>query len=595
MFQQILNLQQQTCQFALDELWDCAEILGSFLLNLSSKADEAGDLQAVIGPGSHLESLAIYADALKGKGELRRAIDYYKKALHHTKSFRERASGGSRMIGVYEDSAEGAPGAKVNPAIDEASPTAISVIACATALRSSSQEIGRVEALISFQIAKCHIGLKDTHSALKALEAIPHRHKTPSMLVLIGKLYSRSSKERGTVNNYREALRQNSYALPAALGLLKHHSAASDVAMLCSRAPISSPDDLPWIEKLIEAHGHYSTNHYKQAIDSFTELERKFPNHVHILTTMATIHLQLNDKTASMVYFHKARAADWKSLEGMDIYASLIRAQRDLPRLNSLTKELLDINDKCAEAWIAVALFCDLKNDTINAIQFVEKALELDPNHLTGYIFRGMLQLRVGQIDASINDYLKAYSIRRDYNAYKGLVTAYLKKPKVSEALRKAKEALSLMPKDARAVVLVGKVLEHTGADGPKKAMKAYVKALKLDPLSHEAAIAYADLHLTLHHTNKQLSLQPAINVITKCLEHNNKDFIQAKLGELHTRAQNYSLALTHFQFALSMNPDLESAKHGMDKLEKLMRGIDPDMDEEHDEDADASYIDQDV
>jgi predicted TPR repeat methyltransferase len=74
-------------------------------------------------------------------------------------------------------------------------------------------------------------------------------------------------------------------------------------------------------------------------------------------------------------------------------------------------------------------------------------------------------------------------------------VNSFLALSKVGEALRVAKEALQLMPKDARAVLMVGNVLSMS-KDGAPKAIKAYSKVLKLNPQSHDAAIAMADLYL---------------------------------------------------------------------------------------------------
>ena len=89
--------------------------------------------------------------------------------------------------------------------------------------------------------------------------------------------------------------------------------------------------------------------------------------------------------------------------------------------------------------------------------------------------------------------------MRRDFNAYKGLVSAFLHVPgRLDEALRFAKEALERMRKDARALLLVGRVLAET-AGGDDKALRAFVHALRVDPLNAEAPVLVADLVLTRH------------------------------------------------------------------------------------------------
>ena len=58
---------------------------------------------------------------------------------------------------------------------------------------------------------------------------------------------------------------------------------------------------------------------------------------------------------------------------------------------------------------------------------------------------------------------------------------------------------------------------------------------------------------------------------------HSNADTLDARLGEVHTLNENYTDAMLCFQIALSVNPDNQEAQRGMDRLEKVMRGIDPD------------------
>jgi tetratricopeptide (TPR) repeat protein len=109
----------------------------------------------------------------------------------------------------------------------------------------------------------------------------------------------------------------------------------------------------------------------------------------------------------------------------------------------------------------------------------------------------------------------QAYSLCKDLYTYRGLVNSFLALSKVGEALRVAKEALQLMPKDPRAVLMVGNVLSMS-KDGAPKAIKAYAKVLKLNPQSHDAAIAMADIYLThsRHDPNSDLS----VSILGTCI-----------------------------------------------------------------------------
>jgi tetratricopeptide (TPR) repeat protein len=54
------------------------------------------------------------------------------------------------------------------------------------------------------------------------------------------------------------------------------------------------------------------------------------------------------------------------------------------------------------------------------------------------------------------------------------------------------------------------------------------------------------------------------------------QDHILCKLGEIYTHQENYKEAIGAFHRALGLNPSLASAQRSMDRVEKLMRGLDP-------------------
>lgn len=561
----------------------------------------------------HIESLVIFADALKAKGELRRAIDYYKQGLVQHKNIKMTlglgSSSGPSGSGTSSSGSGNASGNKRSAASRSfnsassgpvSSPTSVGIENDAEKARASNSnrgtskdssangfDLGQVEALIKFRIARCYSKLQQDQAALKMLESITSRYRTSNMILAMAELYSRLGMDRPTISAYREALRSSPYALGAVDALARLGVPGADVAQ--SVTARANPDDLGWLLNYVEAQSEFALSQHKAAYLSFHKLDKALPGQVDVLGCMAELQLELGDHNSSLMLFKKARAADPKSCARMDSYANLLRQQNDANRLNSLTRELMDIDPKRPEAWVSAAHFCDLNGDTNNTSKFVSKALELDPSHVSAHQLKGQVQLAVGQPELSVSAMYKAYSLRRDFASYKGLVHAYLAVPKLGEALRTAKEALQLMPKDSRTMLLLGRVFAQTPGDGRKKASKAYAKALKLDPLCHEAAIAFADLYLEQHRARpSQFDVQPAISLLTASLHHQSKDFLHVKLGDLYTAATEYGPALEQYHYALSINQDFAMAKLGIERVEKLKMGVDPDADD------DNEYLDND-
>lgn len=138
---------------------------------------------------------------------------------------------------------------------------------------------------------------------------------------------------------------------------------------------------------------------------------------------------------------------------------------------------------------------------------------------------------------------------------------------------------------NARAVVLLGQVLasEETTDKDKERAKTLFTKALASDPNCIDAILALADLHVASG------GYDQATTVLKTALSKHNMDSLHTKLGEVLSLAKSFDEALGYFHTALAINPKSEDAKIGLERLEKLMRGIDPDHELQGDEEGDNS------
>jgi len=286
--------------------------------------------------------------------------------------------------------------------------------------------------------------------------------------------------------------------------------------------------------------------------------------------------------------YQALRTVDECNLDGMDLYAStIIRGGGNVEDLNSLARETMEIDGKRPEPWTTAALYSDLKGDKEKALMFAEKAIFLDKRHVCSYVVYGYLCLSLGHVDKAITAYRMAHRIKREILVFQGLVEAYLaaSPPKVREALAMAKEALQLMKNDPKALTLIGMVLMHT-QEGKEKARKAFENALRYDPHSTDAILALVQLEVSEEHVPE------AIALLRKHLEIQNTEMARTELGNLlatEAGGKKYEEALTHLHAALSLNANYTQATLGLERLQKVIKGIDPDADEEEDVDEEEA------
>lgn len=187
---------------------------------------------------------------------------------------------------------------------------------------------------------------------------------------------------------------------------------------------------------------------------------------------------------------------------------------------------------------------------------------------------KGNLLLSLNRPDAAAAAFRNVQELKPDLRSYQGLVHSYLAISKVKEALYIAREAMKTMPQSAKALKLVGDV-HAKSSSGREKAKKFYESALRLEPGYLGAALALAELHVVEGRNGD------AVSLLERYLKDWADDSLHVKLAQVFAATNMLQEALSHYQAALRINPQNEAAKKGLDRLEKLMKGVDPDAPEE--------------
>lgn len=272
--------------------------------------------------------------------------------------------------------------------------------------------------------------------------------------------------------------------------------------------------------------------------------------------------------------------------------ALILRKRGCAQELNELVYQLIRKNPDAPETWVAVALYNDHTGQKEKALEYVERALSLDDNHIGAHIVKSRVLFSIAETDSAVLSYRKAYQIRKgDMAVFEGLVEAYLAASEFKQALLTAKEALQLMPRNSKALTLVGLVLSHS-PEGQEKAAKAFSKALVIDPSCVDAVMAAAKMHCHNKKYDEALKLIKGYMQEQSNDAHLSGDYMHTKLAHVYSLSGDLEQALTHFHKALSITPNYAQALSGIERLEQNLRGNDDSMvDDDNKEDSFEDYM----
>eukprot|EP00898_Chlorokybus_atmophyticus_P007705 jgi/Chlat1/7936/Chrsp68S07367 len=531
--EQAATLQEQMATLLQQGLYDSAELLGHFL-RTAANATEAP-------AGTRAQNTVLLADALVGKKDYKRALSYYRQSL--------------AIIRV--------PG-----------------------IKGASGPVLPDEHEVKFKMVRCMIELKEHRNAIAELETVPSSSKTPAMHVTLAKLYQHTGYDRAAILSYKECLRHCPYALEALVALAQLGVPTHELQPLLPQASPSKPganDVVRWVQLLTEANCAAAARDRPAALDRFTSLSKQCQDNPQAAVSSGIAAAGAEATKDAIFAFQRARALDAHLVVGMDEYALLLQATGDVAELGRLAHELITTNAMHPAAWCAGAAYFDAKHEKAKALSYAERAIALDERHALGYYMKGVLALDLKRPDQAVFALRRAVALRPELRTYQALVRAYLAcvpAAKVKEALVYAREALRAAPQSAAALALVGDVYRHHPEATREKAARMYQAALAKDPALVPAILRLAELCVVDGRVGEAITLlqQKLAIVVT--------DGLHAKLAHALASAQRFPESINHYQAALGLNPANDDARKGLERLEKLIKGVDPDAPEEEGDDS---------
>lgn len=541
-------------------------------------------------------TLEILGDCGHFQSQYRRAVGYYRRAIQHRRS---------HFLSNHSSSALPMDQAQTRP-----------------------------EANLRIKESRSLTKLGNTVEASSILESsVPKNNpfRNFTMSLDLGNMYLISDRKSDARKSFMDALRRNPYALEAVERLAILKADRSEVVKCVGEGMMhpsrvdkendattnkSSGALLPVQEVVNATFYSHRTNHAASALSMWTKLNEEYPNHVFVLSQIAM--LQWNHPSSSIESnpgaaertFAKIRDIDPSCMDNMDQFAFLLAISRSISDLGHLSSDLLRVDDKRPEAWNALALYHQSSGDAEKAIAFTEKAITCNPRHAFCHLLLGGILFSEGRPEHAVVSFFRANEIQRDVTSYEGLVASYLAANKYKEAVCTAKEAISFAPRDPRAMTLVGLALAQApsshreGAGGKDRAKRALKKALSLDGSALRPLLALADLYIDegqyafcvelLKRGVDEIGAKPLQSSLGFGFSHtqDSQIILHTKLGDAHALDKQYGDAMACYHIALSMNPNSTETQNSMDRLERLMSGVDPNSSSMTDESVEHGYND---
>lgn len=441
---------------------------------------------------------------------------------------------------------------------------------------------------IKYQIHVCHVNMKQPNQAISALESIPGKQRSSRVNMALGQLYQQSGNERSAITCYREVLKECPLALEAAKGLLELGVKAVEVAALVLHPGGSGGSSLPphmeWLGQWIKANSYLHSREYSSSITNFKQLEARpqLADNVEILASLGEAYYHTGDYTNAMATLERVHSLDPHMLRGMDVYAALLAKEKKVKELESLSSQLMSVNNRSPEPWIVMAYLCYVTKKGNRAIYFSQKACTLNPRHVEALLLKGTVLLELHKVHEAISHFGEVFKVAPyRHEAYKGMVDCYLAQMRNSDAASLASNACKHLGHTPRALTLYASVLMKSPMS-VEKAKVCLEKALKQDSTHLPAVYLLAEIY------DQQRAYDRGIQLLLKHLESQSTCRLHQLLGDFYARSGEHDKALQHFGIALNLDPSNASARRGTRRVEQRPENVEPGYDMDVDEIAES-------
>lgn len=398
---------------------------------------------------------------------------------------------------------------------------------------------------------------KENAAPLTLFQQVPDREKAKKL-----------SKPEPQTELLPESLKLNPKLLPS-----KKSPTLSGVSKERDRPPVLAPSNSgsnsPTGKELIGLLKAFALPYHdmikfnsKIAIEGFKALPKRQQSTGWTHVNIGRCFMDIGDNEKAEEAFLEAFSKEPYRIKGMEYYSSCLWQLKKQKELCDLAFGVIEFNQFAPEAWIALGNCYSLQRDHDSALNFFNRAIQLDPRFGYAHCLKGHEYIYCDQLVKAKNCYEMALKIDQNhFHAWWGLGNVSLKQEKYDRALEYFNKANKLNSKNSIIFSYIGIVYDKM--DKNQEALTAFKKSEELNPKALMTRFHKTQIYYKLgDYGNALKELESLINLSPK------ESQLYIMIGNVHKRLGNNKRALEYYLSAQDLeNKESQRVKNLIDAL----------------------------
>ncbi|KAJ6914112.1 cell division cycle protein 27 [Populus alba x Populus x berolinensis] len=302
----------------------------------------------------------------------------------------------------------------------------------------------------------------------------------------------------------------------------------------------------------------------QDALDVYMKLPHKHYNTGWVLCQVGEAYVELVDYLEADRAFSLARRASPYSLEGLDVYSTVLYHLKEEMKLSYLAQELISTDRLAPQSWCAMGNCYSLQKDHETALKNFQRAVQLDSRFAYAHTLCGHEYVALEDFENGIKSYQSALRIdARHYKSWHGLGMVYLRQEKNEFSEHHFQMAFQINPHSSVIMSYLGTALHALKRN--EEALEMMERAILADKKNPLPRYQKANILVSLE------SFDEALDVLEELKEYAPRESsVYALMGKIYKRRNMYEKAMLHFGLALDLKPsatDVATIKADIEKL----------------------------